>query len=217
MTVFLVRHGEVENPDRLVYADLPGFGLSARGKKEAEAAAGFLSTLEVKAVYASPLQRAQETAAVIAAKCGAELVTREDLTEWQAARRWKGVTWEDLPEVFPGELEAYLQHPTDLPFAEESAFQLGDRVAGVARAAASAHPNQPIALVSHQDPIQAGRLTLQNLPLAELHLNKPGHCDVLTLEPGDPWREIGHWIPSIDGPPPPEWPPVGGTGAPTRK
>ncbi len=208
MTVFMVRHGEVDNPQRLVYADLPGFGLSDRGLSEAEAAAAFLAPREVAAIYASPLQRAQETAAMISAACGVEVVTREDLTEWHVARRWKGVAWEDLPTRFPGELEAYLEHPTDLPFAEESIAQLGDRVANAVSALAASHPEERFAVVSHQDPIQAGRLTLRGLPLQQLHLNRPGHCDVLTLEPGDPWQEIGHWVPHLDGPAPPDWPPV---------
>ena len=214
MTVFLVRHGEVENPDRVVYADMPGFGLSERGRREAAAAAEFLGTQSVSAVYASPLDRAQETAGYIAETCGVPVSTRDDLTEWLVARRWKGVTWEDLPTAFPGELEAYLSHPVDLPFAEETIPDLGHRIASAARQLASAHPNEQIVLVSHQDPIQAGRLTLRGLPLAELHLNRPGHCDVLTLEPGEPWTEIGYWVPVVEGDPPPEWPPV--TGGPTK-
>lgn len=211
MTVFMVRHGEVENPDRLVYADIPGFGLSDRGRREARAAGQFLAPLSVTAIYASPLDRAQETAAIISAACGVGVDTRHDLTEWLVARRWKGVAWEDLPTAFPGELEAYLEHPTDLPFAEESIAQLGERVAGAVAELAARHPDERIAVVSHQDPIQAGRLTLRGLPLEELHLNRPGHCDVLTLEPGEPWHEVGHWVPVLDGPPPPEWPPINPT------
>ena len=209
MPLHLVRHGEVDNPERLVYADMPGFGLSDRGRAEAAAAAEYLATIQIAALYTSPLQRAQETAAAIAEACRVAVETIEDLTEWLMARRWKGVSWDDLSEVFPGELEAYLEHPTDLPFAEESTHTLGQRVAGVARAVVAAHPDEHVVIVSHQDPIQAGRLTLRDLPLAELHLNRPGHCHVITLLPGDPWIETGYWVPEIDGPPPPEWPPVG--------
>lgn len=208
MTVFLVRHGEVDNPDRVVYADMPGFGLSARGRSEAAAAAEFLAGVGAEALYASPLQRAQETAGIIGSASGLEVQTRPDLTEWLVARRWKGITWERIPEVFPGELEAYLEHPVDLPFAEESIPQLGERIAGVARELVGRHGEAKIILVSHQDPIQAGRLVLRGLPLEELHHDRPGHCDVLTLEPGDPWVETGKWVPVVDGPPPPEWPPV---------
>ena len=67
MTVYLARHGEVDNPDRVVYADMPGFGLSDRGRAEAAAAAEHLARMGAEAIYASPLQRAQETAAIIGA------------------------------------------------------------------------------------------------------------------------------------------------------
>ena len=172
MPLYLVRHGEVENPDRLVYADMAGFGLSRRGRAEAAAAAEFLATVPITALYASPLQRAQETAEAVAAACGVDIVTEADLTEWLVARRWKGVTWEDLPTAFPGELEAYLEHPTDLPFAEESIAALGRRVAAVAATVVASHPDEHVALVSHQDPIQAGRLTLRGVPLEELHSDR---------------------------------------------
>ncbi len=208
MSVFLVRHGEVENPDRVVYSDMPGFGLSSRGREEAAAAAEYLAGQSVAAIYASPLERAQETAAFISERCGVPVTTRDDLTEWLAARRWKGVTWEDLPTAFPGELEAYLEHPADLPFAEESIAELGARIVSAVYEVTAAHTGENVVVVSHQDPIQAGRLVLRGLPLAGLHLNRPGHCDVLTLETGDPWLEVGHWVPDIEGHPPPEWPPV---------
>jgi broad specificity phosphatase PhoE len=208
MPLHLIRHGEVENPDRLVYADMPGFGLSERGRAEAAAAAEFLATIPITALCSSPLQRAQETAAVIAERCGVEIVTVDDLTEWLLARRWKGVPWDDLPAVFPGEVEAYLEHPTDLPFAEESIEALGRRVAAAVAAVAADHPGEHVAIVSHQDPIQAGRLILRDLPLTELHLERPGHCHVLTLLPGEPWVETGYWVPEVGGPLPPAWPPV---------
>ncbi|MFQ5427057.1 MAG: histidine phosphatase family protein, partial [Gaiellales bacterium] len=49
-TIHLVRHGEVENPDHVVYADLPGFGLSATGSAQAEAAANHLHDKRVQVV-----------------------------------------------------------------------------------------------------------------------------------------------------------------------
>ncbi len=62
----LVRHGEVDNPDNVVYGDLPGFGLSECGFRQATSVGERLSSLGIAAVYASPLQRATETAAAIA-------------------------------------------------------------------------------------------------------------------------------------------------------
>ena len=66
-TVHVVRHGEVENPTGVLYGRLAGFGLSERGRAQAEAVADALAADDVVLVRASPLQRAQETATPIAA------------------------------------------------------------------------------------------------------------------------------------------------------
>ncbi len=60
----LVRHGEVHNPSRVLYGRLPGYGLSADGRRMARQAAEYLHSLErpVSALVCSPLQRTQESA-----------------------------------------------------------------------------------------------------------------------------------------------------------
>lgn len=206
--VHLVRHGEVDNPRRLIYADLPGFGLSERGWREAAAAADYLAGRPIAAVVTSPLQRARETASAIAERSGVAVVVDERLTEFLLARRWAGVEWDRLPEMFPGEVEAYLSHPHDMPFSPESIADLGRRVAAAVSAAVAEHTTE-VVIVSHQDPIHAGRLQLTDLGLDRLLLDRPGHCDVITLAPGNPYRELSHWKPQLEGlPPPPEWPPM---------
>ena len=60
-----VRHGHVHNPRAVHYGRLPGFGLSQKGHMQAQAAAQALRNVPVTALYSSPLQRAQETAAAI--------------------------------------------------------------------------------------------------------------------------------------------------------
>lgn len=188
----LVRHGEVANPDHIVYASLSGFGLSRRGRRQAEAAAAHLATRPVSAVWSSPLDRARETADLIAARFDLAVLVDPALTEWGLADRWAGTRWEDLRTVFPGELEAYLEHPTDLSFAPESLDELAARVAAAAVRAANAGDGD-VVVVSHQDPIQVARLTLTGRLLTELWVDKPVHAAVVTLERG--WREVGTWAP----------------------
>jgi broad specificity phosphatase PhoE len=79
--VHLMRHGEVYNPDGVLYGRLPGFRLSDLGQKMAERVADHLADHDIKAVVASPLQRAQETAAPIAARHDLEVGTDERLIE----------------------------------------------------------------------------------------------------------------------------------------
>jgi broad specificity phosphatase PhoE len=79
--VHLLRHGEVHNPDGVLYGRLPHFGLSADGLTMAHDAAAALVGHDVREVVASPLQRAQETAAPIAAVFGHGVTLDERLLE----------------------------------------------------------------------------------------------------------------------------------------
>ncbi|UCG41063.1 MAG: histidine phosphatase family protein, partial [Acidimicrobiia bacterium] len=127
--VHLVRHGEVHNPDHLVYADLPGFGLSARGRAQALAAATTLEPGPVEGVWSSPLQRALRTAEVIATPHRLPVRVHPGLTEWGLLGRWRGISWEAVPDAFPGELEAYLEDPRAIPNTPETLAALAARAA----------------------------------------------------------------------------------------
>jgi len=201
----LVRHGEVANPRHVCYGDLPGFGLSLAGRRQAEAAAAHLARSHVDLLLTSPLQRAVETARAIGLRLGLEPVVDDRLTEWRLGARWNGVVWEDLPAVFPGEVEAYLDHPADLPFSPESLDAAARRVAALATDLGAAHPGATAVLVSHQDPVQAARLLLTGGDLSELHRRKPAHAAVITLTPGTPWQEASYWEPDL---PATRFPPV---------
>lgn len=69
-TVHLVRHGDVENPDKVYYGRLPGFPLSEEGRRQAQAAGAHLSERTISAVYASPQLRAQQTARIVRDELG---------------------------------------------------------------------------------------------------------------------------------------------------
>ncbi|NNF69680.1 MAG: histidine phosphatase family protein [Acidimicrobiia bacterium] len=192
--IALVRHGEVHNPDHVVYADLDGFGLNARGWAQAAATAARLVELGVAAIVTSPLQRAVETGGAIAASTGMAPTIDERLTEWLLGSRWAGTVWEDLPEVFPGELEAYLEHPTDLPFSPESIDDVARRVEDAV--ADNVAENGLVVFVSHQDPVQSARIQLTGGALEHLHVSKPGHGSIVLLERrGRAWSELEYWEP----------------------
>ena len=80
-TIHLVRHGEVENPKGIIYGRLPGFRLSERGRQQAAAAGRRLADADVGAIWASPLERAQETAQAIAEVHGLPITTDDRLLE----------------------------------------------------------------------------------------------------------------------------------------
>ncbi len=79
--VHVMRHGEVHNPGGILYGRLPGYHLSERGRKQAQAVADVLAGRDIVAVIASPLQRAQQTAAPVAAAHGLPILIDDDLIE----------------------------------------------------------------------------------------------------------------------------------------
>lgn len=194
--VHLIRHGEVDNPHHVVYADLPGYGLSDRGFAQADSAAAYLATNDVRVVLTSPLLRATQTAAAVASSHGLDLTVDERLLEWEGGTRWAGVRWEQLEAVFPGELTAYLETPYELPFPTETLPECGARVAAAVKEATNALSAGELVVVSHQDPIHAGYLDLAALRPEKYHNDKPNHASVLTLEPSPgSWRRVEYWEP----------------------
>jgi broad specificity phosphatase PhoE len=79
--VHLLRHGEVHNPQGILYGRLPGFRLSEAGEAMAEKAAQWFLGKDVTYLVSSPLQRAQQTAAPIARELALTIATDERLIE----------------------------------------------------------------------------------------------------------------------------------------
>jgi broad specificity phosphatase PhoE len=79
--VHLMRHGEVDNPSGVLYGRLPGYHLSDLGRKMADRVAEYLAGRDITHVVASPLERAQETAAPVAAVRSLETATDDRLIE----------------------------------------------------------------------------------------------------------------------------------------
>ena len=79
--VNVMRHGEVYNPDKILYGRLPDYHLSDRGQAQAKAVGQWLASRDITYVVASPLERAQETAAPIASHHGLVVATDDELIE----------------------------------------------------------------------------------------------------------------------------------------
>jgi broad specificity phosphatase PhoE len=147
------------------------------------------------AIWSSPQQRSLRTAEEIAARSGVPVRVHPDLTDWSLLDRWRGHPWGSISSLFPGELEAYLEHPTELEFVEEQLSDVAQRIATVARLLDNEHPHGDVIIVSHQDAIQAARLLLTGAPLSSLHEGRPANGAVITLRPGPAWKEETSWEP----------------------
>src|SRR4051812_47357921 len=147
MIVF-ARHGETAaNRDRLALGRADP-SLTPRGVEQAAALAGRLAPLAVATVFTSPLQRARETAAPIAAAAGADLVVDDRLIELDYGE-WDQTSFSDLP---PEALARWRNDPTFAPPGGESLRAVGLRVAGFCTELLDG----PTAVaVSHVSPIKA--------------------------------------------------------------
>lgn len=149
--VHLLRHGEVHNPDGVLYGRLPGFRLSETGRHQAELVAKALADADLGAVVASPMQRAQETAAPVAAAHGLQVGTDEGLIE--AANQFEG----ERVAVGDGALRSP-RHWSKLrdPFTPswgEPYREIGARMLAAVHRARLLAPGHEVLCVSHQLPI----------------------------------------------------------------
>lgn len=156
-TLHLVRHGEVENPKGIIYGRLPGYNLSERGKKQAEAAAERLATAAMAGVWASPLERAQETAHVIAAPHGLEVAIDERLIESDSTL--EGAT-RSLIRLFTSPKHWWhLRNPLR-PSWGESFGQIRARMLAAVEDVLARCEGREAVVVSHQTPVLVTRLAL---------------------------------------------------------
>ncbi len=162
VTVHLVRHGQVDNPDGILYGCLPGFGLTPLGVQMAQRVAQWSSPRRVVAVVSSPLERAQQTAAPIAAAHGLTVQTDQRLIE--AANAYQGSKVGSARQVLAPRHWWRLRNPLKPSWGEPYADQVARMMAAVqaARLAAAqtAAPvtdvvDEPLEVicVSHQLPI----------------------------------------------------------------
>jgi broad specificity phosphatase PhoE len=150
-TVHLLRHGEVFNPDKILYGRLPGFRLSDAGAEMAELAARSLAGRDIGYLASSPLQRAVETAAPLAQQFQLQISVEDRLIEAANAFEGKRV-------VGPG---GVLKHPRSWPLFRnpfrpswgEPYVQIAQRMLAAALAARDRAQGREAVCVSHQLPI----------------------------------------------------------------
>ncbi|GAA3889391.1 histidine phosphatase family protein [Saccharothrix violaceirubra] len=149
--VHLLRHGEVHNPTGILYGRLPGFRLSDRGRRQALTVAEHLRDHDIAHVVASPLDRAQQTAAPIADSHRLELATDDRLIE--ADNRFEGLK----VAVGDGALRSPKHWPKLVnPFKPswgEPYLEIAHRMYGAVQRARLAAEGHEAVCVSHQLPI----------------------------------------------------------------
>ncbi len=165
-TIYLIRHGHNGYLGKHILAGrLPNIHLSEEGHRQAEALVQILSSVKFKALYASPLERAFETAEPLARAQGLDIITREGLLEIEYGS-WQG---QSLKALRRRKLWPILQNSPSLArFPEGESFpEAQARVVAEIEALRSLHRGKKgtIACVFHSDPIKLAIAHYLGVPL----------------------------------------------------
>ncbi len=147
--LLIARHGETDANAAGTWQGATDHPLNQRGRGQARALAQRLAREypEIRVIYTSPLQRARETAQIIANVLGAPIVEEPDLKEYHLGT-WEGLTYEELRY----EKRLWERMRADAHWAPpggESAYQFALRVLNAFQTIAQRHPGETVLIVGH--------------------------------------------------------------------
>jgi probable phosphoglycerate mutase len=180
-TVLLVRHGATPTTGQVLPGRAPGLHLSDVGRAQADAVAQRLGELTRRpaALYASPLERARETAAPIGRVLGLRPVVERGLLECDFGA-WTG---ERLSRLRRRSAWRGVQHsPSTFAFPDGESFaEMQSRVWSTISRLARAHRNRSVVAVSHADPIKAAVTFALGVPLDLFQRTVVSTCSVTAI------------------------------------
>lgn len=196
--VHLLRHGEVYNPDGVLYGRRDGYHLSELGRNMADRVAGTLTERDVTHLRASPLERAQETARPLAEARGLEIVTDERVIESTNVFEGKRFGQGDAALRSPSAWR-HLWNPFT-PSWGEPYKQVAARMMTAVDDAREAARGHEAVIVSHQLPIWITRLHVEKRSF--LHDPRKRQCTLCSLTSlhftGDRLVEVSYSEPAGD-------------------
>ncbi|WZO96458.1 histidine phosphatase family protein [Isosphaeraceae bacterium EP7] len=182
--VYLIRHGATavnrEIPNRLQGKgiDLP---LDPIGREQAARAAEALASHPLRAVYASPMLRALETASIVAVPHGLAPIPVEDIIEADVGR-WEGLTWAEASAQDPEQHDQFHANPGTVPYPGGESFQDVQRRSVPALAAlAASHAGERIAVIAHNVVNRAVLASLLGLPIDLARALRQSNCGINVL------------------------------------
>jgi broad specificity phosphatase PhoE len=170
-TIYLARHGESDwnAANRFQgHSDRP---LTDLGREQAQALGELVAAENVEAVYSSPLKRALETALIVAARSGLEVVEDEDLCEVDTGS-WSGLSRAEVQERFPEGFDRWTSGGAGWEDGE-SYEEMAERVLAAVNRIAAAHPGGRVLIVSHGGPIRAIQGAANGMDIDEYRRLRP--------------------------------------------
>ena len=190
-----VRHGEVHNPDRILYGRLENFGLSDRGHEMAQRVANTLQVRPIVKIISSPLQRAVESAEPIAKALGLRIDIDERLIEAENVFEGTRLNIQNIvktPKTWP-----HFRNPWQ-PSWGEPYRAIADRMMAVAEDTLESVEEGEVVLVSHQLPIWMLHKWIAGIPLP--HIPASRRCTLSSVtsvrKVGERWKEESYREPA---------------------
>lgn len=154
--ILFLRHGQAKNNvERILAGRTKGFPLTDLGVKQAENIGEFLRPFNISQIYSSPIERAEQTAKIVAGKVGLGCTIDERLTEIDMGT-FSGMHYDEMfakhGNVF---LKFYQGHPIVEANGIETFASVKNRVLDVVSHCSKRHDDQTILLVTHMDPIKS--------------------------------------------------------------
>lgn len=147
--LWFIRHGEVEAPYVGTFLGVTDVGLSELGRHQAQAVGAFLADAPVDVVLSSPLRRARDTAAPLAAAHGIEVVARDGFREMDFGA-WETLSWPQIEARDPDYAPHWQEDPATRPCPDgEAAQPFADRVNDTLDAVLEEFTGHSIALFAH--------------------------------------------------------------------
>jgi broad specificity phosphatase PhoE/ribonuclease HI len=191
--LLLVRHASTRLTEQRRYSGRDDVPLSPAGEDQAKAAAERIAALLARSangspvVVTSPLARCRRTASVIAERIGVSVNVEDDLTECDFGA-WEGLTFAEVRQVWPVELDAWLASPQVAPPGGESFAQVADRVRPVIARLVDAYAGRVVVVVTHVTPI---KLVLRDALQATDGLLHRLYLDAAGISVVDYWSDGG--------------------------
>lgn len=158
--IYLMRHGEVENPKQILYGRLPGFRLSENGRKGVEETAQVLKNKGISVLYTSPLLRARETGSIVNKYLLLKPKRSRLILESKILAQGVALS------IFKKDIQPHMYEDEYVKKGQESVKSQEDRMTRFLRLIEKRHPNKNILVVSHGDPIIILKAKLLGIPFS---------------------------------------------------
>ncbi len=177
--IFFIRHGEVFNPKKIIYGQLPNFKLSKLGEFQAQIIKKYLNNIGINSYYSSPLFRARETAKIIAESNKVHIDKR--LIEINI-KVWEGI---EKNKRNKKQIDIYINHPERfLKFGEPIAEVL-HRTEEFIQDISKKNQGKNIAVITHGEVIAAVQVLTNLVDFSEINKTEIRNASITRLEVGN--------------------------------